>query len=208
MARKTKEEARETRSQVLDAAEQVFSQKGVTNTSLNEIAIAAGVTRGAIYWHFKNKYELIAALLERVKLPLDDMLAAQGADHADDPLGQIRAKSITVLQRCVSDTHLRAVCTILFHKCERIADAQPLMDRHLASRADCAQELEGNFSAAIAAGQLPADTDPKLATLGLFSYIDGLIYNWLLDPDQFHLAEAAPRLVETYLCGLSCAAGR
>lgn len=204
MARKTKADAQETRSQVLDAAELVFSQKGVTHTSLNEIALAAGVTRGAIYWHFKNKYDLIGALLERVKLPLDDMLAAQDADHADNPLGQIRAKSITVLQSCVSDPHLRAVCTILFHKCERIADAQPLMERHLASRAECAQELEGNFGAAIKSGQLPADTDPKLATLGLFSYIDGLIYNWLLDPDQFQLAAAAPRLIDTYLYGLSC----
>lgn len=91
MARRTKVEARETRLQVLDAAELVFSQKGGTNTSLNEIAIAAGVTRGAIYWHFKNKYDRIGTLLERVKLPLDDMLAAQDADHADDPLAQIRA---------------------------------------------------------------------------------------------------------------------
>lgn len=204
MARKTKEEARETRSQVLDAAERVFSEKGVTNTSLNEIALAAGVTRGAIYWHFRNKYELIEALLERVKLPLDDMLAAQDADHADNPLGQIRAKSITVLQRCVTDEHLRAVCTILFHKCEHIDEALPVMERHLASRTECAQEIEGNFSAAIAARQLPADTDPKLATLGLFSYIDGLIYNWLLDPEQFPLADTAAYFVDAYLCGLGC----
>lgn len=205
MARKTKVEALETRSQVLDAAERVFSEKGVTNTSLNEIASAAGVTRGAIYWHFKNKYDLIEALLQRVKLPLDEMLAARGADYADDPLGRIRAKSITVLQSCVVDTHLRAVCTILFHKCEHIAEAQPVLERHLASRNECATEVQDNFRAAIAAGQLPAHIDPRFATLGLFSYIDGLIYNWLLGPEQFQLAEAAPQLVDTYLRGLGCA---
>ena len=202
MARKTKEEAQETRAQVLDAAERMFSEKGVTNTSLKEIAEAAGVTRGAIYWHFKNKYDLIEALLERVKLPLDDMLAARSADYANDPLEQIRIKSVTVLQRCVQDDHLRAVCTILFHKCERIEESLPLTRRHLASRADCAAELERDFHAAIAAGQLPSSLEPKLATLGLFSYIDGLIYNWLLDPSQFALDRVADYFIRAYLHGL------
>lgn len=202
MVRKTKVEALETRAQVLDAAEQVFSEKGVTNTSLLEIATAAGVTRGAIYWHFKNKYELIEALLQRAKLPLDEMLDARSADFPGDPLGQIRVKSIAVLQSCVADTHLRAVCTILFHKCEHIAEAQPVLQRRLESRDECAREIQDTFRAAIVAGQVPKELDPHLATFGLFSYIDGLIYNWLLDPGQFPLAEAAPHLVDTYLCGL------
>lgn len=202
MARKTKEEAQETRSQVLDAAERVFSEKGVTNTSLNEIAVAAGVSRGAIYWHFKNKYELIEALLQRAKLPLDEMLDARSADFPDDPLGQIRAQSITVLQSCVADPHLHAVCTILFHKCEHIADAEPVLRRHLESREECAREIQHRFRAAIDAGQLPAELDIRLATFGLFSYIDGLIYNWLLDPAQYPLADVAPQLVNIYLDGL------
>lgn len=203
MARKTKVEAQETRSQVLDAAERVFSEKGVTNTSLNEIAVSAGVTRGAIYWHFKNKYELIEALLQRVKLPLDEMLDARSADYPDDPLGQIRAQSITVLQSCVADPHLHAVCTILFHKCEHIAEAEPVLQRHIASREECARDIQERFQAAVAAGQLPKGLDTRLATFGLFSYIDGLIYNWLLDPTQYALADVAPNLVDVYLRGLA-----
>ena len=49
MVRKTKEEAQETRSAILDAAELVFKENGVSRTSLAEIATAAGVTRGAVY---------------------------------------------------------------------------------------------------------------------------------------------------------------
>ena len=49
MARKTKLEALETRERLLDAGEVVFRQRGVTRTSLAEIAAAAGVTRGAVY---------------------------------------------------------------------------------------------------------------------------------------------------------------
>ncbi|MBV5333220.1 TetR family transcriptional regulator, partial [bacterium] len=66
MARKTKEEAQETRKAILDAAETVFQERGVSRTSLAEIATAAGVTRGAIYWHFANKAELFDAMIQRV----------------------------------------------------------------------------------------------------------------------------------------------
>ena len=62
MAKKTRLEALETRNQILDTAERVFSQKGVSRTTLADIADAAGFTRGAIYGHFKNKADVFAAL--------------------------------------------------------------------------------------------------------------------------------------------------
>ena len=71
MARRTKEEAQETRGRILDAAESVFHEKGVAHSSLAEIAQVAGVTRGAIYWHFKDKADLFEAMMDRVTLPLE-----------------------------------------------------------------------------------------------------------------------------------------
>lgn len=70
MARKTKEDALETRNQLLDAAEKVFFDKGFSQTSLMDIAEAAGLSRGAIYWHFKNKGDLFEAMADRIRLPL------------------------------------------------------------------------------------------------------------------------------------------
>lgn len=49
MARKTKQQAEETRQEILDAAIKTFSERGVSATSLADIAKSAGVTRGAIY---------------------------------------------------------------------------------------------------------------------------------------------------------------
>lgn len=74
MVRKTKEEALETRTRILETAEQIFSEQGVSHTSLQDIAAAANVTRGAIYWHFKNKTDLLDAMLQRVKMPIEDAL--------------------------------------------------------------------------------------------------------------------------------------
>src|SRR6478609_9788806 len=73
MVRRTKQEAEETRGRILDAAEQVFHEKGVAHASLEDVAAAAQVTRGAIYWHFKDKAELFDAMMQRVDLPSEAM---------------------------------------------------------------------------------------------------------------------------------------
>lgn len=53
-----------TRERILSAAMGVFAQKGWQKTSLDEVASAAGMTKGAIYWHFRNKNDLFFALLD------------------------------------------------------------------------------------------------------------------------------------------------
>ena len=70
MVRRTKEDAQETRNRILDAAVEVFNRQGVAQTSLNDIAAEAGVTRGAIYWHFANKVALFDAMINRLICPL------------------------------------------------------------------------------------------------------------------------------------------
>ncbi len=63
MVRRTKEDAQETRNRILDTAVEVFNRQGVAETSLNDIAREAGVTRGAIYWHFANKVSMFDAMI-------------------------------------------------------------------------------------------------------------------------------------------------
>lgn len=202
MARKTKEEALETRERLLDAAGRVFSEKGVTNTSLGDIAKSAGMTRGAIYWHFCNKTELMAALWDRTKMPLDETWGDCCPESDRDPLGRIRANAITMLKRAVNDEKTRQVYDILFHKCECVDEAEPIMARRMESRKECAPRIEEFFRAAIESGQLPAGLDPYRAMVGLFCFIEGLIYNSLIQPDALRLDEMATHYVDTYIAGL------
>ena len=62
MARKTKEEADKTRRAILEASFEVFVQKGFARATLEDVARKAGVTRGAVYWHFRDKTALFSAL--------------------------------------------------------------------------------------------------------------------------------------------------
>lgn len=73
MARKKKAEAQQTRQQLIEAAIGQFATRGVTNTTLTDIADAAKVTRGAVYWHFTSKTEIFNAIWEQ-QLPLRDLI--------------------------------------------------------------------------------------------------------------------------------------
>lgn len=63
MVRKCKEDAEKTRQAVLESALDVFSEKGYAKATFDEIAARAGFTKGAVYWYFRNKADLVAALI-------------------------------------------------------------------------------------------------------------------------------------------------
>ena len=205
MARKTKEEAQATRDRILDTAEQVFSERGVARTSLADIADAAGVTRGAIYWHFRNKGDLFTALLDRVALPMEEMVARAADENAADPLAAMRACCVYVLRRTVRDAQCRRVFEILAHKCEYVDEMHALVARHMQCRSQGIGMIERALRNAVRRGQLPKQLHVRRAAVGLHAYVDGLIYNWLLDPSSFALDRDAGALVDQYLRGLQVA---
>jgi TetR/AcrR family acrAB operon transcriptional repressor len=202
MARRTKAEALATRDRILDAAERVFSRRGASRPSLEDIAAAAGVTRGAIYWHFRNKADLFAAMLARVTLPMEEMVGRAGDDALTDPLGYVRRCMVTVLRKTTDDAQTRRVFEIVCHKCEYVDEMARVRDRYVEMRAHCLGELERGVRNAIRRGLLPAGLNARSAAVGLHALVDGLISNWLLEPKYFPLAREAERMVDQYLAGL------
>lgn len=91
MPKRTHEEALQTKKQIMDAAVTLFSSKGYEKTSLSDVARAAGVTRGAIYWHFENKGELLIELLQAIAKDknLVEPLLDSAKESEFDPLGCI-----------------------------------------------------------------------------------------------------------------------
>ena len=202
MVRRTKDEALETRNRILDAAERVFGSRGVARTSLEDIADAAGVTRGAIYWHFANKGELFEAMADRVLLPMEDIMRLAAEDTTEDPLARLADACVRTLRRTAQDEQCRRVLEILCYRCESVGDLASLSIRHRECRAGGLQMMERAFRNAVRRGQLPAGVSARRAAVGLDAFIMGLVYAWLLDPDSFALARDARALVETYLVGL------
>jgi TetR/AcrR family acrAB operon transcriptional repressor len=205
MARRTKAEALETRGRILDAAEQVFHERGVAHASLDEIATAAEVTRGAIYWHFADKAELFDAMMQRVVLPAEAMIEQAGEGGKADPLEILRLATIEVLLRTARDPRTRRIFEIAYHKCEYVGDAVGVRDRHIASQQQCLKTIEAGFRGCVKAGRLPKSVDPKVAALGAMALVSGLIASWVLAPKSFSLEKHAEALVDIYFRGLAVA---
>jgi TetR/AcrR family acrAB operon transcriptional repressor len=199
MARSTKEDALETRSRILDAAEDVFYEKGVSRTSLADVALASGVTRGAIYWHFKNKSDLFEAMCERIRLPMEAMVEATADERVNSPLDQLRKTLVFLLQEAVNNPHSRKVLDIIFLKCEFGDAADPIRIREHECYLQGLERMQRILDNAIARKQLPADLDTRLAAIGLHATVIGLLQNWLFSPASFDLAKDAENLIDAHL---------
>jgi TetR/AcrR family acrAB operon transcriptional repressor len=202
MVRRTKQEALATRNSLLDSAELLFQAQGVSRTSLQEIAQAAGATRGAIYWHFKDKADLFNAMMERVTLPLEEALQRSSDADITDPLEEMRKAMLHALHKTVTDAQTRRVFEVATHKVEYVDELSEVRARHLRVRNECQAEMEHALrSAAQRAGKkLPIPA--AAAACGLHAMIDGLIQNWLLDPEAFDLQVTGKRVFDAYLAGL------
>lgn len=205
MVRKTKEEALETRQRILDAAEIVFQDRGVAQTSLADIAAAAGVTRGAIYWHFKNKVDLFDAMIQRVFDPLEEKLVELRQQEWDNPLDWVRALVLFFLDRVATDPRYYRVLGIAWHKCEYVGEMAKIRDRHLECGNRYLDLAEEAMRQAQERGYLPDAVDPRRAAVGLMAVMDGLIVNWTLDREQFPLDRFAAEIINSYLAGLHVA---
>lgn len=208
MARRTKEAAAITREQLLDAAEHVFRERGVAGSSLAEVAAEAGVTRGAVYWHFRDKADLYEAMCERATLPLETMLTHAGATVHADPMAALRELALTALQRLAGDPRSQAVFEVMFHGSDRGTELTPVTARKQRERRHCFLQVERVLAQAVQMGQLPSDTDVPLAAQALHAYIVGIMHEWVLDPDAFDLARAAGALIDAMLAGLRAAPPR
>lgn len=207
MARRTKTEALETRSRLLDAAERLFQAKGVSSTTLADIATAAGATRGAVYHHFHDKADLFNAMMERVTLPLEDSLAEVGrsAPTSADPLQSLRDSMTHALHQTVTDERTRRVFEVATHKVEYTDEMQAVRERHLQVRNECVAEMRATLQAAARRQGLALPIPAATAALGLHNLIDGLIQNWILDPKAFNLVKSGRQTLDTYLAGLGFA---
>lgn len=202
MARRTKEEAQATREALLDAAEREFERHGVSRTSLQAIARAAGLTRGAIYHHFADKADLFNAMLRRMSLPLEAEINRSGADDIGDPVGHVRASFVAALRTTAGNAQARRVFEIAVYKVEHVDDVRGIRERRRSGLRQRVGHLERAFRRAARLGQVSGAVPARVAALGLHSMIDGLIQNWMLDPEAFDLVRVGTRAIDAYLAGL------
>ena len=202
MARRTKEDAEETRHQLLEAAQRVFAEKGVSRTSLQDIAQAAGVTRGAIYWHFKNKAELFNAMMDSAILPMEQTMQQIGHDVASDPLAELESAMMQTMHSIESDARTRAIFEVATLKVEYVDELLAVKERHVQCYLDGTRQMQRSLEEAATRRQVTLAVSAVMAAQGLHALMVGLIHTWVLSPSAFKLVEVSQAAIRTYFVGL------
>ncbi len=202
MGRRTKQDALATRDNILDSAELLFEKQGVSRTTLQHIATAAGVTRGAIYWHFQDKSALFNAMMDRATMPLEK--AAQCAEErgSQDPIDDVRAWLLGAFRLAATDPRARRVFEIATHKVEYVDELLGVRDRHLANYYHWVARTENRLKDAVKLDLLKSQVPARVMALGLWAMADGLIQLWLLDPTAFNLMRVGRQIVDLHLGAL------
>lgn len=175
MPRKTKEEAMKTRAAIMRAAELAFFEKGVVSTSLQEIAQKAGVTRGAVYWHFRDKADLLRAISEDDFRLSEALMNRLLPVEMGDPLGTMLQACLEGMRSIMNDTCRRRVLTILTKRCEYLEEMQPLIAHSQKCRETVIQRMTAHFEQAAQRGQLASCWTPVDAAHALQALLYGFV---------------------------------
>ncbi len=192
--RRTKEEAEKTRTAILVAAEMLFLKKGVSHTSLEHIAREAGVTRGAVYWHFQNKAHLFHEMLDQVRLPAEQITEHISQCDPQNPILGLRNLCADALLSMEKEPRKKRIFTILLRRCEFTDDLREAEERHEAFINEFIDLCERLFTEPATAERLQAGVTPRMAALTLHSMLLGLISDWLRDPNLFEVSHAGAML--------------
>jgi TetR/AcrR family transcriptional regulator, acrAB operon repressor len=198
--RRTKEDAEKTRQQILGAAQRVFERQGVARTSMEQIASDAGVTRGAVYWHFANKAELYFAMRETVSLPMIDRVdIALSRDAGTDALGTVEAMLMEVVTTLESDPPTRQVLGILHYKCEYVGEFAAELATQRLHTAEFIAKLARAYRKARTSKILRTGLEPELAARETCAFLIGLIRMWLMDQDSTLVRGRTLQLVRAHV---------
>lgn len=177
MARKTKEEAAKTRKEIIDAARRVFHKNGVVRSTLESIAQEAGVSRGAVYWHFLNKAELFFAMREDAFDPmlaqLDELMLS---NRYVDPLDAIEAALNEFFRVFHASPSVREMFEIMISRCEYIDEFASVQEEVARPVEAFLEKMVHVYQQAAALGKLRNGLDPIITARDTWAFTTGLLH--------------------------------
>ena len=199
--RRTKEEAAVTRATLLNTALSVFSAKGYSAAKLDDVAKAAKMTRGAIYWHFKSKADLYNTLVEEV--------SARGAAVVQQAIAEggtlIEILRRVFVRQCAlieEDQEARAVMELALFKTSLDPELQTGRRKQLEAGNALVAGITDAMRLGIAQGLLRKDMDPADMARAFLAFENGAIQMWLLSHRSFSLKASAESFADILITGL------
>ncbi len=197
MARKTKEEAQETREAIINAAIDVFYEYGVSKASLEDIAEVAGVTRGAVYWHFKNKAAIFSAIHDQFHTSVMEGFMAN-AETSETPLKDLAEFSAHFLKLMHSNERYGKILSIFSLKCDYSGEMANFLDEQRLKKLDSMKQIENYFRSAQDKGEVSKEKTPQLLATAFFCYMCGISNESLRHPSIVSVEKNADDLIDLF----------
>lgn len=181
MARKTKEDAEKTYFALLESAADLYSSQGYARTTINEIASHAGMTRGAFYWHFQSKEDVIKGIWENHAYPSFNPIREVMANlPKDNPAPVFRDQINKLIDLFANDKLVARAMFIIIHNME-ISDKEGHLHAFLREQHQMFQDVISTaFKAIESAGQLRPGIDPKVTANTCLCLFVGVVDKALL----------------------------
>jgi AcrR family transcriptional regulator len=185
------------RDQIITAALACFARSGYHVTTMADVAAQAAVSKGTPYLYFQSKEALFLALHEEWDCGLTDRVNAAIAALPEaarrSPRRVLHAVAAAVAAHVLEETE---TCRVLMETRALAAYEPTIAAAVRAADARTHEQLEGLFTAGIAAGEWPAETDPALAARLFTAGLYGLMAQWHLAPGSFSWNAAAAALAD------------
>ncbi len=197
--KRTREEAAQMRAAILDAAERLFVERGFSAVALADIAQVAGCTRGAVYWHFKDKLGLLFALRDKEKASVQELAERLAADHDIDPFDGLVQTIDNFFIVLAQNSSRRALLKMTMNVVLSGEKAQDGDDRDRIFKQELHVNLCHIFHLADARHSLASPWTPETAALALHALVCGLITEWLLGDAVFSMENEAGDIVRRFV---------
>src|SRR3972149_4150350 len=199
--RRTKEEAAVTRETLLKTALSVFSANGYSATTLEGIAREAGLTRGAIYWHFGSKAELYNTLLQQFSAR-GAIIAEQAIAEGGSVLEVLRRVFVRQMVLVEEDEEVRAVVELALFKMELSPELESGRQQQIRSSRQLIAQIADVVQQGIERGELRSDLDAADIARAFVAFQYGAIQLWLVAPEAFSLKASAEAFAGIFIAGV------
>lgn len=189
----------ELKQRLLQAALTCFAQKGYHATTVDEIATEAGVSKGAVYWHYKDKRELFLSVMRERGQALQEA-GAQAVASVSKP------QNVTLLLRRIMEAifqfyaeNLKFASLLgLLRSGKDAPFGEELYLELQAFYRSSRSQFAPLFSHGIKSGEFN-EAAPEMLAVWLLATIDGIVMQWVIDPEEIKLETIAPRLSEQFV---------
>jgi AcrR family transcriptional regulator len=195
-------------AEIVAAALTVFAEKGFAAARLDEIAVRAGVSKGALYLYFETKEDLFRAVVRDAVAPNIEAVEAMAAGYPGD-FASLARLILGALSQVAATTPLGGVIKMVIGESRNFPELAKVWHDALIARA--LAMVSGVIARAQARGEVKAG-DPRAYAFGLIApLLLGVIWRETFEPvgaDPLDLAALATQHVETVLGGMLTAQAR